>query len=134
MLKIFTDGGSKGNPGPSAIGVSFIKDEKEVFKYREDIGLATNNVAEYAALIKAMELIKSNSSGFMDNVSTIVFNSDSKLMVNQVNGLYKVKNSRIREFIMKIRILESEIKLPIKYQQIPREKNLRADNLVNNKY
>ena len=133
VLNVFTDGGSKGNPGPSAIGISIIKENTEVVKYREDIGIATNNIAEYRAVIKALELIKSNVSGFMLQVSEIVFHSDSTLLVNQVNGLYKVKNAKIREFIMQIRILEQEIRIPITYKYIPREKNFRADSLVNSK-
>ena len=133
VLNVFTDGGSKGNPGPSAIGISIIKENTEVVQYREDIGIATNNIAEYRAVIKALELIKSNVSGFMLQVSEIVFHSDSTLLVNQVNGLYKVKNAKIREFIMQIRILEQEIRIPITYKYIPREKNFRADSLVNSK-
>jgi|SRR3990167_694783 len=133
VLNVFTDGGSKGNPGPSAIGISIIKKNTEVVQYREDIGIATNNIAEYRAVIKALELIKSNVSGFMLQVSEIVFHSDSTLLVNQVNGLYKVKNAKIREFIMQIRILEQEIRIPITYKYIPREKNFRADSLVNSK-
>ena len=69
----------------------------------------------------------------MLQVSEIVFHSDSTLLVNQVNGLYKVKNAKIREFIMQIRILEQEIRIPITYKYIPREKNFRADSLVNSK-
>lgn len=133
-LKIFTDGGSKGNPGPSSIGIVFYLDRKEIFKYREDIGVATNNVAEYTALIKALENVKTQSSKLQsaNQISKIEFYSDSKLLVNQVNGLFKVKNAKIREFIFKIRTLEEEIGIPVSYHFIPREENKVADNLVNN--
>ncbi|PIS15485.1 bifunctional RNase H/acid phosphatase, partial [Candidatus Roizmanbacteria bacterium CG09_land_8_20_14_0_10_41_9] len=59
---------------------------------------------------------------------------DSQLLVNQVKGTYKVKNAKIREFILKIRILEQEVNLPISYHLVPREKNRVADALVNDKY
>lgn len=134
-LKIFTDGGSKGNPGPSSIGMVFYIDGKEIFKYREDIGIATNNEAEYRAVIKALENVKAPHFAKATRgkqISKVEFYSDSKLLVNQVNGLYKVKNAKIREFILKIRILEQEIGQEIGYHHIPREKNRVADDLVNN--
>ena len=58
--------------------------------------------------------------------------SDSRLMVNQVNGLWKIKEARLRDYVFKIRSLESEIGLPISYKDIPREQNTVADDLVNN--
>lgn len=64
------------------------------------------------------------------DVDKIVFFSDSKLLVSQLNGLYKVKNGVIREFILKIRILEQEINLPISYTHVYREQNILADSLV----
>lgn len=128
-LKIFTDGGAKGNPGPGAIGMVFYFNNKEIFCYREDIGITTNNIAEYTAIIKALEKTKSLITNYQ-LITKIVFYSDSKLLVNQVNGLFKVKNAKIREFIFKIRTLEQEIKLPISYHLIPREENQVADRLV----
>lgn len=131
ILKVFTDGGAKGNPGPAAIGIVFYKNEAQVFKHREDIGVATNNVAEYTALTTAMSKLKDQMSTLND-IDKIEFYSDSQLLINQIKGLYKVKNARIREFILQIRILEQEIDLPISYRLIPREKNQVADKLVNN--
>jgi len=133
-LKIYTDGGAKGNPGPASIGMVFYVDDKDIFRYREDIGIATNNVAEYSAVITAMsKLIRqlTDQMSELENIVKIEFYSDSRLLVNQVNGLFKVKNAKIREFIFKIRTLEQEIKLPISYHLIPREKNRVADRLVN---
>jgi len=130
-LHIYTDGGSKGNPGPSAIGVVYYLDSKKIHQFREDIGFGTNNEAEYAAVIKALEHIKKlkNTHQF----ESICLSADSNLLVNQLNGVFKVKNERIRTFVFKIRILEQEINLPISYRHIPREKNTLADALVNNK-
>lgn len=133
-LKIYTDGGAKGNPGPASIGMVFYADNKEIFRYREDIGVTTNNVAEYSAVITAMsKLIRqlADQMSKLRNIEKIEFYSDSRLLVNQVNGLFKVKNAKIREFIFKIRTLEQEIGLPIGYYLIPREKNRVADKLVN---
>jgi len=131
IIKIYTDGGAKGNPGKAAIGMVFYLESKEIFRYREDIGITTNNIAEYTALIKALEKVMSYELLVMRKVKKIEFYSDSRLLVNQVNGLFKVKNSKIRELIMKIRILEQEIGLPISYHLISREENRVADGLVN---
>jgi len=133
ILKVYTDGGSKGNPGPSAIGGVGYLNEKRVFEFKKSIGSATNNDAEYNALIEALGNIKNQKSKIknIDQISKIEFYSDSKLMVNQVNGLFKVKNGKIKEYILKIRSLEQEINLPIVYCLITREQNVEADRLVN---
>jgi len=129
-LKIFTDGGSRGNPGPSAIGaVGYLKD-KRIFEFKKSIGIATNNDAEYRALIEALEKVRGYVLG-VRKITQIQFYSDSRLMVNQVNGFFKVKNGKIKEYILKIRSLEQEIRLPIIYHLIPREQNFEADRLVN---
>lgn len=127
VLKIYTDGGSKGNPGPSSIGIVFYLNNKTIFQHKENIGTATNNDAEYIALIKALEKAISYSS----QLTKIECYSDSRLMVNQVKGLFKVKNGKIKEYILKIRGLEQEIKIPISYHLVPREQNTEADRLVN---
>jgi len=132
-LTIFTDGGSKGNPGPASIGVAFYKDGKIFDTYRKDIGVGTNNEAEYKAVIAALSIVRDNRNKF-GNPDIIKLFSDSNLMVNQLNGVYKVKKGHIREFVMAIRILESEINIPIVYKYIPREENAVADSLVNNTY
>src|SRR3989304_606765 len=119
ILKVFTDGGSKGNPGPSAIGGIGYIDDKRVFEFKKSIGIATNNDAEYQALINALEIINPKSQitnkSKIINLKKIEFYSDSRLMVNQVKGLFKVKNGKIKEYILKIRGLEQEIGLPISY-------------------
>jgi ribonuclease HI len=137
-LKVFTDGGAKGNPGPAAIGIIAYIDGRELFRHREDIGVATNNIAEYTAVVTALsKLLPRRQTGKNQisniNVSKVEFYSDSQLLVNQLNGLYKVKNIRIREFILQIRILEQELNIPVFYRHIPREENRVADELVNSK-
>jgi len=133
ILSIYTDGGSKGNPGPASIGIVFYLEGKMIHTYREDLGVATNNEAEYTAVMRALEKIK-NKELTIKEIKKIQFFSDSSLVVNQLNGLFKVKHARIREFVLKIRILEQEIRIPISYSYIPREKNGIADALVNNEY
>ena len=135
ILKVYTDGGSKGNPGPSSIGGVGYINGKKVFEFNKSIGIATNNDAEYQALIHALEIINpksqvTNKSKIL-NLKKIEFNSDSKLMVNQVRGLFKVKNGKIKEYMLTIRGLEQEINLPISYHYVPREQNIEADLLVN---
>jgi len=134
ILKVYTDGGSRGNPGPSAIGGVGYLNGKRIFEFKRSIGIATNNDAEYRALIEALGQIlniKSQISNNFKEINGINFYSDSKLMVNQANGIFKVKNGKIREYILKIRSLEQEINLPIIYCLIPREQNVEADRLVN---
>lgn len=126
-LKIYTDGGSINNPGPSAISFVAYFEDKKVYDFSSKIGVNTNNFAEYSALLKALEWVKQNNKRVFSKITIL---SDSNLMVNQLRGLYKVKNAIIREFIMKIRILEQEIKKPIVYKHIPREENRPADSLV----
>lgn len=131
ILTIFTDGGSKGNPGPAAIGVAMYLNGKKLEFYREDLGVATNNVAEYTAVLRALEKALEHKSHGV-KYQQIHFKSDSLLVVSQLNGIYKVKNAAIRDFIIKIRILESQLGVPIKYSHVYREDNTVADALVNN--
>jgi len=128
-LNVFTDGGAVNNPGPAAYAFVVYSDNKLLFRFSEKIGFATNNFAEYTALLKSLEWIKSNKG---DKITNVVILSDSRLMVNQVNGFFKVKSPDIRGFILKIRILEQEIELPVVYKNIPREQNRLADSLVKN--
>lgn len=128
-LIIHTDGGSKGNPGPAAIGIVIdTADGKELLQYREDIGIKTNNEAEYTAAVRALELVRDK---FSEGLERVDFYSDSQLMVRQLNGEYKIKQPHIRDFVFKIRILESELRIPVVYHHVLRDKNTLADALVN---
>ena len=130
---VFTDGGARGNPGPAAIGV-VIKTEntKIIAQISKTIGVKTNNEAEYQALINGLEYLSQNKDKLEISSQTIIdFYCDSMLIVNQVNGLFKVKESRMREFIYKVRELEMQIPGKIYYHLIPREKNHEADVQVN---
>ena len=131
-LTIFTDGGARGNPGLAAIGV-VIKNEggSNLASLFRTIGQTTNNVAEYKAVIAALMWLKSNRVIEQLRNTKINFFLDSKLVVNQLNGLFKVKDSELRELLLEARMLEQEIGGEIHYQLIPRERNWEADALVN---
>ncbi len=129
-LNIFTDGGSLNNPGQAAYAFAIYQNNKLIYSEGKTIGVATNNVAEYTALIKAFEKLKEILTPSPYPPTAITIFSDSQLMVNQVNGLFKVKNTTIRKFIFKIRVLEQEINQPIIYKHISRDKNSFADSLV----
>jgi len=129
-ISIFTDGGARGNPGPAALGV-FIEDEKhqELARIGKTLGETTNNVAEYSAILEGLSWALLNKENL--NIEKISFYMDSQLAYSQLAGLYKVKNPRIREFVFEIRKIEAELKIPIVYSHIPREKNIKADFMVN---
>lgn len=129
-LFVYVDGGARGNPGPSAVGVYIVdQNKKEVNKISETIGHATNNVAEYSAVVKALSWIAMNVT--KNDYSKINFFMDSQLVCSQIKGLYKVKNSDLRNLLFSVRELEAKIQIPIFYNLIPREKNYEADLLVN---
>lgn len=139
-LFVFADGGARGNPGPAAAGF-IINDStgKTLLKKGKYIGKTTNNVAEYRAVIEALKWIKLSIKYSRPRlrlaeggqVSSITFFLDSKLIVNQLNGLFKIKNSRLRNLIIKVRQLEKEVGGNVSYRFISREKNKEADALVN---
>ncbi len=135
MKKFFihTDGGARGNPGEGAVG-AVIKTENGqlLFEISQRIGKTTNNIAEYLAVVAALEGLRNNVSMLQcDNETIFQFFLDSKLVVNQLNGLYKMKENHLRELLLRVRSLEQEIGGRIYYSLIPREKNWEADALVN---
>ncbi len=127
-LLIYCDGGARGNPGPGAIGVIFKNTKGETVKrISKTIGFVTNNEAEYRAIIEALSTLKT----FTRPLTTTRVYLDSRLVVEQLNGRFRTKEPRLREFILKIRILEAEIGSNIQYCSIKREQNQDADRLVN---
>ena len=130
-LKIHTDGGSLNNPGPAASAFIMYLDGKELYKEGKTLGTATNNDAEYTAVINALKKVKEMKNlGMLQNVSRISFFADSNLVVSQVNGLWKIKHAPIQDYVLEVRMLENEINLPISYTYVPREQNTVADGLV----
>src|SRR3990167_3361375 len=129
---IYTDGGSRGNPGKAAIGVVFCNEKGEVIKrFGEYLGdNLTNNDAEYQAVIFALKKFKALFGKKMAEVAEVEVRSDSELLVNQMNGKYKLENEKIQKFFIEIWNLKLDFK-GVKFKAIPREKNKEADRLVN---
>ena len=131
IINVFTDGGARGNPGEAAVGV-YITDENknELAGFGKKIGFATNNVAEYKAVIEALDWIIENKKDIARNAK-IHFFLDSKLACSQIIGVFKVKNADLGNLLFDVRTREGQINFPIYYKHIPREENTKADAFVN---
>lgn len=131
-LIIFTDGGARGNPGRAAIGIVIRTENGQILQeIYQRIGVTTNNVAEYSAVVAALEWLRNNPITQLSNNPITQFYLDSVLVVNQLNGKFRVKNADLRELLLKVRMLEQEVGGQIYYTSIPREENTAADALVN---
>jgi ribonuclease HI len=123
--RLSTDGGSRGNPGPAAYGYVLETDDGTVLDARgETIGVATNNVAEYSALVAGLE--RAVDIG-VDELEVV---SDSELLVKQMRGEYKVKNRALQELFLDASRLARRIQR-VTYTAVRREHNELADSLVN---
>ena len=131
-ITVYTDGGSRGNPGKAAIGVVFCNEKGEIIKkFGEYLGDGlTNNEAEYQAVIFALKKFKAVFGKAVAQVSEVEVRSDSELLVNQMNGKYKLENEKIQQFFIEIWNLKIDF-AGVKFKAIPREKNKEADKLVN---
>lgn len=128
---IHTDGGARGNPGPAAIGVVVEAEKKEIAGFGKTIGETTNNVAEYTAVIEALRWLINYPITKLSSSQIIQFYLDSTLVVNQLNGVFRVKDAKLRELLLQVRALEQQVRGTIIYDAIPREQNSRADYFVN---
>ncbi len=126
-IKIYCDGGARGNPGPAAYSFIVVENEKVVYKKSRFLGRRTNNFAEYSGVLAALEWLIKKSAG-LDNVPIFL---DSQLAVKQLNGEYKVKSSNLKPLITKIKLLENNMDTKINFYFLPRDKNKLADFLVN---
>lgn len=131
-ITIYTDGGSRGNPGKAAIGAVFCNEKGQSFKeYGEYLGdNLTNNEAEYRAVIFALEKFKALFGKKIASGSEVEIKSDSELMVKQLTGKYKLLDPKIQRFFLEIWNLKLDFK-SVKFTQVAREKNKDADRLVN---
>ncbi len=131
-LTIYTDGGSLNNPGRAACGfLIYDTDNNLIHKDGKYIGIASNNVAEYTGLVSALEkTVELVKVGTIKNLESISCIADSQLMVNQMNGIFKIKHADMRDLYMKVKMLEAELNVSIKYTHVLREKNADADALV----
>lgn len=124
---MYTDGGSRNNPGPAAVGV-YIETLKE--KFGEYIGERTNNEAEYEALILGLRKMKSILGKGKAKYSIIECRLDSELVVKQLNHEYKLKEKHIQEFFIQVWNLMLDFK-EVLFVHVPREENKIADSIVN---
>lgn len=129
---IYTDGGSRGNPGPAAIGVVFRNEKNQPIKqYSEYLGnYLTNNEAEYQAVIFALKKFKAVFGKKLAQSTEIEIKSDSELLVKQLNAEYKVIDPKIQPLFLEIWNLKFDFE-SVKLKMIPREQNTEADRLVN---
>jgi len=119
MFRIFTDGGSRGNPGPAAIGI--VLGNKNFSKF---IGNATNNQAEYEAVVFALEQAKKLKA------KNLEINLDSELVCRQLTGEYKIKDKKMQMLFIKAWNLMRDFE-KVRFNYVPREENKKADKLVN---
>ena len=122
-LEIYSDGASRGNPGVSAIGVVIKEKGKVVKEISQGIGEATNNVAEYTALIYALQ------ESLVLKADQIKVHTDSELLFNQLKGTYKVKNEKLKLLYSQLQHLAKGFK-KVEMKLVPREKNREADRLA----
>ena len=126
-IRVYSDGGARGNPGPAAIGILICDDKGEPLKeYQETIGEATNNVAEYTAVIVGLKLAEELGARDID------YFVDSQLVAQQLAGKYRIKAPHIRELFTQVRAAEKAFH-QVKFTQIPRthEKIRHVDKLLN---
>ena len=133
---IYCDGGARNNPGPAAVGVivadlrGLNADLRWKREYSEFIGQATNNEAEYRAVIFALKKVKQLIGKEKSKNSKIEIKSDSELLINQLNGQYKIKEKNLVPLFIEIWNLKQDF-ADTEFVQVPREKNKEADRLVN---
>ncbi|MBI4116158.1 ribonuclease HI family protein [Candidatus Pacearchaeota archaeon] len=126
MIYTNSDGGSRGNPGPAAIGALVRNNDSIIEMHSEKIGKATNNIAEYKALIKALELASKQTK---DEVTCVL---DSELVVKQLLGEYQVHNQELLKLFLQVQKLQENFK-KIKYVHVSRWDKFQqiVDNLLN---
>ena len=122
---VYTDGASRGNPGPASIGVYVTAtDSTPLAEYGECLGQQTNNFAEYTAVLRALMLAADNG------VQKITIRSDSELMVKQMKGIYKVKSPVIKPLHSQAILLAKKFRA-VQFEHVRREFNVEADRIAN---
>lgn len=129
-VSVFTDGGSRGNPGHSGFGVAIYDENKQIIaKLSKYIGIHTNNEAEYSALVDALFWLRDNSA--LHSITAVTFYADSQLMIRQLQGRYRVKAENIKPLFNQAKSLLDSLNLTYRFHDIPREQNSLADELAN---
>jgi len=125
--RVFSDGGARGNPGPAAIGVVVCDGSGQLLQeHHETIGEATNNIAEYRAVLKGLELARELG------IEELEYFVDSELVARQLSGIYRIKTPHLKDLVLRVKEKERSFH-KVTYKQIPRthEKIRWADRLVN---
>lgn len=134
-ITIKSDGGSRGNPGPAAIGFVVYLENKLIFSHGQKIGEGTNNTAEYKAIIEALKWLQKNIDSFgknnKDNPIQIECLLDSKLVVNQLNRNYKIKQPHLQILANQAFTVIKDIGRQVDFKHVKREYNQEADLLLN---
>ena len=124
-LVVWTDGAARGNPGPAGAGAQLTTPEGDVVgEIAEGLGETTNNVAEYTAAIRGLELAAELGA------TEVLLRSDSQLLINQLTGVYRVKTPHLQPLHRRIRELVRAFDA-VRYEHVPRERNREADRLAN---
>lgn len=127
-LVIYTDGGARGNPGPSGFGVAVFNDHQElVYKYSQYLGIKTNNEAEYSAILSAVSWLLNTDL----SIESVTFCLDSELVVRQLQGRYKVKAPNLLSLFIETKKQLAQLPSTPTFKHIPREQNHLADKLAN---
>lgn len=130
-LIVYTDGGSRGNPGPAGAGVVICNEKNQQIKeYSKDVGIRTNNEAEYEAVIFALQKIKQLFGKDKIKNFEIEMRVDSQLIARQLRGEYKIEEGKLSPLFIKVWNLRIDFG-KITFIEIPREKNREADRLAN---
>lgn len=130
VLVIHTDGGSRGNPGAAAVGVTAgINGQAPIYELAAPIGVATNNQAEYQAIIRSLSWWLSLQN--KPEIDKIIWKLDSKLVVEQLNHRWKIKEAHLRPLAEKAWHQLKQLSIPFQIVHVPREENARADMLLN---
>jgi ribonuclease HI len=125
ILHVFTDGASRGNPGPAAIGVVILDEAgASVEEWGEYLGSTTNNVAEYSALLSAVKRLAALRP------ARVLFHLDSELIVRQLSGQYRVRDAKMKRLHEEVRVRLTALS-DYSFQHVGRERNARADLLAN---
>ena len=129
-ILIYTDGGSRGNPGESAYGYVVYKDHSLIYKMGQRLGITTNNVAEYMAILESLNWVKDHRES-LGEFSEIEMRMDSLLACQQLKGIFKVKKTHLQELLFSVRKTISQLDCKMKFVHVPREQNKEADAMVN---
>jgi len=128
-VNVYTDGGSRGNPGPSGFGLVIYDDQNNII-YQEStfLGIKTNNEAEYSGIISAIKWVEQNFSKL--NIDQVTFFADSQLLIRQLQGVYKVKSPNLVPLFQQAKKTLNQMNLNYQFNDIRREYNQLADELA----